>query len=113
MTTRMISLGVIIFLSSSVFAEEAILNRVASITSKLEVLNNLGRECEAHLQVEAMKGASSAECTKYLKNIQGEYFNSIGEECVSLSKWYESKRQFVIKNPSYAEQRPNEAAQLV
>lgn len=113
MIRRAVCVGTLLALSLSAFAQESVQARAVKVTSKLEVLNNLGRECESHLQVESMKGASSAACTKYLKNIQGAYFTSIGKECASLSEWYESKRQLVIKNPDYAEENPEEAAQLV
>lgn len=94
-------------------SEESILNRASNITSKLEVLSNLGQSCEAQLQVNGMNGASSPECEKYLKNIQGEYFTSLGKECVALSNWYEEKRKFIIANSNYAETNPREAKQLV
>jgi hypothetical protein len=71
----------ILFMAADSYAEESISNRAIKVQSKLEVLNNLGRECEVQLQVNGMKGSSSKDCDKYLKNIRGEYFKSLGQEC--------------------------------
>ena len=111
-------LGKFIFLfislsSLNCLAEPSILNRATKVQSKLEVLNNLGRQCEAELQVKGLKGGVSETCTKYLKNINGSFFESIGTECVALSNWYESKRKMIISNPNYADQHPEDASELV
>jgi hypothetical protein len=113
MNIKNLVLVVLAFMSVNVFAENSILDRAMKVQSKLEVLNNLGRDCEAHLQVDGMKGAQSEQCEKYLRNIQGEYFTSLGEECVSLSNWYEDKRKMIIANPDYPDKNPNDAARLV
>jgi hypothetical protein len=113
MNIKNLVLVVLAFMSVNVFAENSILDRAMKVQSKLEVLNNLGRDCEAHLQVDGMKGAQSEQCEKYLRNIQGEYFTSLGEECVSLSNWYEDKRKMIIANPGYPDKNPNDAARLV
>jgi hypothetical protein len=34
-------------------------------------------------------------------------------ECVELSNWYENKRKMIISNPTYANDHPSEASQLV
>lgn len=80
---------------------ESISSRSADVASKLEALNGLGRSCETQLQRNGMDGSQSDECAKYLRNIQGSYLQSIGEECKRLSAWLSDKQQLIRDDPGY------------
>jgi hypothetical protein len=94
-------------------AEDPIYDRANSVIAKLEVLDNLGRSCDYLLSVKGMEGAQSESCSKYLTNMRGPYFESIGNECVKLSNWYEQKQKFIASNKSYPDLNPNGAKRLL
>ena len=94
-------------------AEDSIFDRANTVVTKLEVLNNVGRTCDYQLSVNGIDGVKSDSCQKYQKNIQGQYFDEIGKECVRLSNWYEEKRKFIAANTSYPDKHPTDAKRLV
>jgi len=104
----------VLLLSSLVaVAEEPIYGRANGVIAKLEVLDSLGRSCGYQLSVKGAEGAQSESCSKYLTNMRGPYFDSIGNECIKLSNWYEEKRKFIAVNKSYPDTNPIEVKRLV
>lgn len=93
--------------------EQSIYDRADKVKVRLEILNSLGMDCDAELSVKGMKGAASPVCEKFLNNMRGDYFKATMDECVKLSKWYESKRAFISANKNYAQTNPSEAKDLV
>lgn len=104
--------GIAVMLSAGAIAEDSVEDRATEVKSRLEVLNSLGRDCESHLQVDGMEGASSPACAKYLRNVQGDYLQFIGDECNGLNAWFASQQQMIRDNPSYPED-PARATQLL
>lgn len=94
-------------------ADQEILDRSNKILSKLEVMNNLGLKCETELKFNGIKGASSKDCEKFLKNMQGKYIESIGVECKELSAWHEEQRQVIFSNANLAVEQPQKAEGMV
>jgi hypothetical protein len=92
---------------------ESIQDRASKVKVRLEVLNNLGLNCDAELSVDGMKGANSEDCSKFVSNMRGDYFKKTMEECMKLSEWYESKRVFILANKNYGQTNPTEAQVLV
>lgn len=113
MNLKNLALIVMFFMPVCVFAGDSIIERAMMVQSRLEVLNNLGMNCEAHLQVRGLKGTQSEACEAYLRNMQGEYFATVGSECESLLNWHEGQRQMITGNPGYSDRDPNEAERLI
>ncbi len=99
--------------SFSVNAGDNIYSRANDVVAKLEVLNNLGRKCDYRLSINGSEGMISKNCKKYMKNIRGPYFDSVGTECNDLNKWYNKKIKFIGKNKNIAEKSPEKAKELI
>lgn len=85
-----------------------------AVIAKLEVLDSLGLQCQSQLEVNGMDGVKSSECSKYLKNIKGSFFQSIQSDCGLLMQWYEEKQKFIRQNGNeLAEKNPEIARKLL
>lgn len=100
-------------ITCSTTAEQNIHSEIEKINAKLQVINNLGIECETELQMHGIQGGDSNACKKYLTNTQGKFFASIDEHCKTLTTWYDNKRDFIRENPDYAETNITAAQTLI